>query len=134
MKDFNPNFSNIFIDIDNTLTRDLGKTFIEGSPEAVKKISEKANVFIWSQGGLHYSFEIIKKAKLEPFICGVLPKPDLMIDDLSVEEWCGMVQIQNTNLAGWEKVDALATKLEGNWIEDGFLLRCTKERCIKTSR
>ncbi|WCK57055.1 hypothetical protein PP175_28110 (plasmid) [Aneurinibacillus sp. Ricciae_BoGa-3] len=126
MKTINPNLSNVFIDIDNTITRDLGATFIENALQSIKEISTKANVFIWSQGGLAYALEIVEKAKIQEFVCCVIPKPDLMIDDLSPDKWCGIITIQNKPQTGWQDVQAVMNQLDGDWIEDGFVLRATK--------
>jgi hypothetical protein len=123
MRKIKSELSNIFIDIDDTITSDMGKTFINGAIEAIKLISLKVNIFIWSQGGVEYANEIVEIANIKEYVCAVLPKPDLMIDDLSVKDWSGLLKINASNPLGWDKLKILSNQLEGDWIEDNPLLR-----------
>lgn len=126
MRKVKSELSNVFIDIDDTITSDMGQTFIDGAIETIKLISFKVNIFIWSQGGMDYAIEIVKKADIEEYVCAVLPKPDLMIDDLSVRDWSGLLKIDKNNPLGWSRLKLLSNQLEGDWIEDTPLLRENK--------
>lgn len=126
MQKIKSELSNVFIDIDDTITSDMGQTFFSEAIEAIKLISLKVNIFIWSQGGIDYANEIVKKANIEEYVCAVLPKPDLMIDDLSVEAWSGLLKIDKRSPLGWDNLKILNNQLEGYWVEDNPLLRKIK--------
>lgn len=124
MKPYNKELSAIYIDIDDTLSPDFGETFFNGSIEKIKELSKVVNIVIWSQGGLDYVNEIVEKAGLKEYVCFCLPKPDLIIDDLKFDDFCGHKKITNGHL-DWEF--DIMSKLEGNWIEDAMTLREIKK-------
>lgn len=96
---------NIYIDIDETLTFDEGKTFVEEGISFIKDKSNKCNIFIWSQGGYSYALDIVKKADISDYIVAVLPKPDIAIDDLDFNSF------SNTFRPNWQKINAILSQL-----------------------
>lgn len=118
MKPYSKDLSVIYIDIDDTLTPDFGETFFEGCLDKIKQLSKVVNVIIWSQGGLDYVYDIVKKAGLDEYVCFCLPKPDLIIDDFKFDVFSG----QKLIIDGKWDFD-LFKKLEGDWIEDSQTLR-----------
>lgn len=122
MKTFNKEIASVFIDIDDTITKDFGITSIDNSIKAINKLSKHTNIYIWSQGGVPYSIEIVKKFELEDCICGIIPKPDIIIDDLTFKEW------GNEVLPIWENISNIADTLIGDWVEDSGFLKSIKNK------
>lgn len=120
MKKYNEQLANIFVDIDDTLTPDLGETFFEGAIEKLISLSEKANIIVWSKGELSYIYEIVDKSGLSDYVSMCIPKPSLMIDDLSVGEFSGVLNISNGD---WSRMDLSSSELESDWFEDSEYLR-----------
>ena len=120
MKEYNENLSNIFIDIDDTITPDLGETFFPNSIETIKQLSVKANIFLWSKGDMEYIYSILKKSGLTDYVSMCIPKPSLIIDDLNFKDFSGAIQIKNGD---WSSNDIKSIQLESDWFEDGEFLR-----------
>lgn len=120
MKKYNEDLANIFVDIDDTLTPDLGDTFYPGAIEKLTDLSKKANIIIWSKGELEYINEIVRKSGLQEIVCMCIPKPSLIIDDLEFNGFTGIHQIKDGN---WDDFKLKNEHLEANWFEDGEFLR-----------
>lgn len=120
MKPINSEWSSIYIDIDDTITPDCGKTFNPYAIRLIKELSKKTNVIIWSHGGFEYAKEIVLVSGLEPYICQALPKPSMMIDDLPPSDWASWANVKQ---GGWYHVEELNKELTGDWIEDNSLLQ-----------
>lgn len=120
MKKYNENLANIFIDIDDTITPDLGDTFFPNSIEKIKELSIKSNIIIWSKGDMEYINEIVKKSGLSDYVSMCIPKPSLIIDDLNFSEFSGHIKIRNGN---WNSEEINSIELESDWFEDGESLR-----------
>ncbi len=74
--------ANIFIDVDLTLV-DQNLRLIEGAREAMAKLCERGcHLYLWSTGGAEYCQKVARFHKLEPYIEGCCPKPDIIIDDM----------------------------------------------------
>lgn len=43
------------------------------------------NVIVWSQGGSDHAEHVVKACKLENHIHGIMPKPDVVLDDKPLE-------------------------------------------------
>ncbi|HBF2930527.1 hypothetical protein NBN67_19265 [Clostridioides difficile] len=112
MKEYKDDLATIYIDVDDTITPDMGNSFFPKAIESIIKLSKKANIIIWSKGGLNYTKEIINKANLVDYIAFCMPKPDLIIDDLSFSDFSYSKMI---NRGMW---DLDIDKLEGNWVND----------------
>lgn len=122
MKVWNKNLSTLYVDIDDTITKDMGSSFIKNSLEQLKKHSDTVNIFLWSQGGLDYVLEIAEKSGLTGFICGCLPKPDMIVDDLSFDVFCGQIE------PDWDRFSSIMGTLDGDHIDDVEELRTQKRK------
>ncbi|MCC0671796.1 MULTISPECIES: hypothetical protein [unclassified Clostridioides] len=112
MKEYKDDLATIYIDVDDTITPNMGDSFFPKALESIIKLSKKANIIIWSKGGLNYTKEIINKANLVDYITFCMPKPDLIIDDLFFPEFSFSKIIKE---GIW---DLDIDKLEGNWVDD----------------
>lgn len=46
-----------------------------------------ATLYLWSRGGATYAEEVAKELRIDDCFTAFLPKPDLLLDDASVEDW-----------------------------------------------
>ena len=118
MKQVDNNKITVFIDIDGTITPDCGHTIFPLAIETIQELSEKSNIFIWSAGGFNYCEEIVNKLNLEEFICGFMPKPEIVIDDLPMFASF----IHKTWEPKWKQINRLIKFLRGNWVFDREIL------------
>lgn len=117
MKKYNELQASIFIDIDDTLTTDFGKTFFNNAIEKIKELSEKTNIILWSQQGMSYCIEIMQKTQLENYITMCIPKPDMIIDDLNFNQFAKTKIIKTKN--DWD----FKLELTGDWVDDIEIIR-----------
>ncbi len=108
----------LYCDVDETLINhsDTGKlTIID--PYTGKKIRVNPNkehihilkkatikgysIIVWSFGGVLWAAAAIKALELEPYVSAVLPKPNLIMDDVPWEAWNPHNVHQNIN---WSKL------------------------------
>jgi hypothetical protein len=79
-----------YIDVDGTLERKiLGievplKNVAQGL-QLLKR--EGALVFLWSTGGVQHARKAAREAKIEKYVDGYLPKPNVYVDDKPVAKW-----------------------------------------------
>lgn len=116
MKLINDNLGTVYIDIDETITSDLGETFIAGSIEFIKEFSETINIILWSGGGGDYVMEVALKAGILNNVCACLPKPNMYIDDLNITNWASF------RLPHWGKLTEIFKNLNGNFVDDSDVL------------
>ncbi len=80
----------IFIDVDDTLVRSVGKTRIP-MPGVIARVRELhltgAELYLWSSGGAEYARASALELGLEECFVAFLPKPDIYIDDQAVSDW-----------------------------------------------
>ena len=98
----------IFVDVDDTLIRSVGRTriTIPSAVEAVKRFyREGAVLYLWSSGGADYARESAEFLGLIDCFVAFLPKPHLYIDDQPVADWrfCRHVLPQNAVLLADDK-------------------------------
>jgi len=92
----------IFIDVDDTLVRSIGTKRIP-MPSVVERVrslhKEGASLYLWSSGGADYARASAAELGIETCFLAFLPKPDVYLDDQSVEEWryCKHVLPVNAN-------------------------------------
>lgn len=99
-----PDRKTVFVDCDETLVlwkddpTDLQNSVIEVANgnlivkfhrrhiELVKQFFAIGwNVIVWSQGGSDHAEHVVKACKLENHIHGIMPKPDVILDDKPIE-------------------------------------------------
>ena len=79
-----------YIDVDDTLVRSVGTKRIPmvGTIAHVRKMKEDGWIlYCWSSGGGDYAKDSAKELGIEECFMGFLPKPEVMIDDVSPEKW-----------------------------------------------
>ena len=86
----------IYIDVDETFPRNYGTKQIP-IPDVIKHIKELkeqgATMYCWSSGGAIYAEEKAKEFGIDYCFIGFLPKPEVMIDDMSFSQWRNLLQI-----------------------------------------
>ena len=74
----------IYIDVDDTLIRSVGKKQIPmpSSAEYVRRMySAGHDLYCWSRGGGDYAREVAITLQIEDCFVAFLPKPDICLDD-----------------------------------------------------
>ena len=80
----------IFVDVDDTLIRSVGKKRIPmpGVVAAVRQLhSQGVELYLWSSGGAEYARSSALELGLQECFVAYLPKPHIYIDDQPVHEW-----------------------------------------------
>jgi len=83
----------IFVDVDDTLVRSIGakRIPIPQTVEAIRTLHEAGStLYLWSSGGGQYARETAVELGIEACFVAFLPKPHVLIDDQTVEEWRGL--------------------------------------------
>lgn len=86
----------IFVDVDDTLVRYAGtkRIPIVSVIEHVRKLSaEGFSLYCWSTGGKDYAESVARELKLDDCFSGFLPKPNVLIDDQTLDEWKKLICI-----------------------------------------
>lgn len=80
----------IFVDVDDTLVRQAGSKRIP-MPSVIARVRELhaqgSLLYLWSSGGADYARASAVELGIEHCFNGFLPKPDVYLDDQSVDEW-----------------------------------------------
>src|SRR5450631_1574047 len=80
----------VFVDVDDTLVRSVGTKRI-AMPAVVARVREMhadgASLYCWSSGGAEYARLSAAELGIEACFVAFLPKPDVYLDDQSVDEW-----------------------------------------------
>ena len=78
-----PNDKVIYIDVDDTLIRSVGKTRIP-MPESVALVRRAYDsghrLYCWSRGGSNYAEEVARELGIAECFVDFLPKPDSILD------------------------------------------------------
>ena len=86
----------IFIDVDDTLVRTTGTKRIPRTEviERVRELHQAGHeLFIWSSGGAAYAEEIAVEFGIAHLFSTFLPKPDVSIDDILIQDWTNLKQL-----------------------------------------
>jgi hypothetical protein len=80
----------VFVDVDDTLVRSVGSKRIP-MPSVVERVRELhgqgRSLYLWSSGGAEYARASALELGIEDCFIAFLPKPDVYLDDQSVQEW-----------------------------------------------
>ena len=80
----------IFVDVDDTLVRSVGTKRIP-MPQVIAAVrglaAQGARLYLWSTGGAAYARSTAVELGLCDCFVDFLPKPDVYIDDQTVQEW-----------------------------------------------
>jgi hypothetical protein len=80
----------VYVDVDDTLIRSAGRTRIPipAAIAAVRRLhAEGAELYCWSSGGADYARESAGECGLTDCFVAFLPKPHVMLDDVSFDRW-----------------------------------------------
>lgn len=80
----------IYVDVDDTLIRSVGAKIIPISSvvEQVASLHKQgAIMYCWSSGGAKYAERIAKELNMSHCFEAFLPKPNYLIDDMSLLSW-----------------------------------------------
>lgn len=80
----------VFVDVDDTLVRSFGtKRMPMASVIAhVRALHARGDVlYLWSTGGAEYARASALELGLQDCFAGFLPKPDVYVDDQSIDDW-----------------------------------------------
>jgi len=90
----------IYVDVEGTLINSFGnKTIpIESVVKHIRELYEHgAILYCWSSAGADFAKEAANKVGLEECFQSFLPKPNVLIDDISIENWSKLLQIHPSN-------------------------------------
>lgn len=97
-----------FVDVDDTFVRSCGnkRIPITATIEHLKKLStEGAVLYCWSSGGMKYSRDSAAEFGIEDIFVGFLPKPQVIIDDLNINEWRNLIQVHPNSCSSKQHSD-----------------------------
>ena len=80
----------IYVDVDDTLVRSFGSKQIamSATQEYVRKLhAAGATLYCWSSGGAEYAKNYAEKAGLADCFIAYLPKPQVLLDDMLIQDW-----------------------------------------------
>ncbi len=80
----------VFVDVDDTLVRSVGSKRLPmpNAIAAIKAMHQRGDqLYLWSSGGGDYARASAQELGIEHCFLGFLPKPDVYVDDQSVDEW-----------------------------------------------
>jgi hypothetical protein len=100
----------IFVDIDDTLVRSFGSKRIPMSEMValIPKLKERgATLYCWSSGGAAYARSTAEELAIADCFTAFLPKPQLLIDDVSIAEW-NLVELHPNECRGLSAAELLA--------------------------
>jgi hypothetical protein len=69
-------------------------------------------MYCWSSGGAQYAQDSALEFGLHDCFIGFLPKPDVMIDDMQIQDWRYLLQIHPNECEG-QTIDTYRDKLFG---------------------
>lgn len=80
----------IYVDIDDTLVRSFGskRMPMTSMVALVRSLKERgAELYCWSSGGAEYARSAAEEVGLGDCFVAFLPKPQALLDDVSVGKW-----------------------------------------------
>ncbi len=80
----------IYVDVDDTLVRSFGTKRIPMLQVIahIRKLHADGNtLYLWSSGGAEYCRSTAVELGIEDCFSSFLPKPDIYIDDQSIDAW-----------------------------------------------
>ena len=92
-----------YVDVDDTLVRSIGSKRIP-LPHVVRHVRELfeqgVELYLWSTGGAEYARNTAHELGIENCFRAFLPKPHVIIDDQSVDDWRDLLQVQPSSCTG----------------------------------
>ncbi len=85
-----------FIDVDDTFVRSHGSKHIP-IPATIKLLKipyeQGAELYCWSSGGADYARNSAIEFGIENIFTAFLPKPQVIIDDVKINDWRNLMQV-----------------------------------------
>ena len=100
----------LYVDVDDTLVRSFGSKRIPMTAmvSLVRGLKERgAQLYYWSSGGAAYARSTTAELGLEDCFEGFLPKPQMLLDDVSVQRW-SVVHLHPSECSGLTPEEVLA--------------------------
>lgn len=97
-----------FVDVDDTFVRSYGskRIPIPATIDHLKEIHKQgATLYCWSSGGSEYARSSAAEFGIENIFTGFLPKPQVMIDDMNIDEWRNLIQVHPNSCSSKTLVD-----------------------------
>jgi predicted HAD superfamily phosphohydrolase YqeG len=93
----------IYVDVDDTFVRSAGTKRIP-MPSVIEHIRELkaqgATLYCWSSGGADYARQSAEEFGLADCFVAFLPKPNVLLDDQSFNEWRYLKSVHPTECSG----------------------------------
>ena len=93
----------IYIDVDDTFVRSVGTKRIPlpGTIAQIRRLkTEGAVLYCWSSGGAEYAQASAEEWGIADCFVAFLPKPQVLIDDQTVQEWRQLLQVAPSDKRG----------------------------------
>ena len=97
-----------YIDVDDTFVRSYGskRIPISATIKHLEKLNEQGAVlYCWSSGGSEYARSSAAEFGIEDIFTGFLPKPEVIIDDLNLNEWRNLIQVHPNSCSSKQLID-----------------------------
>src|ERR1700710_1959989 len=93
----------IYVDVDDTIVRSSGTKRIP-IPLVIQHVKELkqqgAVMYCWSSGGADYAKQSAEEFGITDCFVAFLPKPNVLLDDCSFENWPGLIRIHPSSSSG----------------------------------
>jgi hypothetical protein len=86
----------IYVYVDETFVRNYGtkRIVMPAVIEHIKSLKQQGDVmYCWSSGGAEYAKKSAKEFGIEKCFVGFLPKPEVVIDDLTFSKWRNLLEV-----------------------------------------
>jgi hypothetical protein len=98
----------IFVDVDDTFVRSYGskRIPIPGIIRHLRNLKEQgATLYCWSSGGAQYAHSSASEFGIDELFTDFLPKPQVLIDDMNINEWKDLIQVHPNESLSMELTD-----------------------------
>ena len=89
----------IYVDVEGTLINSVGNKVVPIEPvinHVCELYDHGATLYCWSSAGANYARQAAITIGLEECFKAFLPKPNVAIDDVNIEDWRRFIQIHPT--------------------------------------
>ena len=93
----------IYVDVDETFLRNYGtkRIVMPAVIEHIKSLKDQGAVmYCWSSGGAEYAENSAKEFGIADCFVGFSPKPQVVIDDLTLSKWRNLLQVHPNECPG----------------------------------
>jgi hypothetical protein len=97
----------IYVDVDDTFVRSVGskRIPIPATIAQIRQLNESgAELYCWSSGGAAYAKDSATEFGIADCFVAFLPKPQVLIDDLRIDQWRYLLQLLPSNTLTIEEI------------------------------